>query len=284
MSPFRNVTLQLGPAGPDNGDRREVQLDLARCVGRGGTLTDRAASSGVNSLRRTNLAIMSAIEVRNVGRQRPGSVERPPRFDASGHLVGSVEAADRQGGKDMTHSRSSVACVLVAMSLILGACGGDDDDSADDGVASTGDAARPSEDDGNDDSTGAVGAGAGGTATFGDEELSIDIVRCYFEEQPRAGLGGVFTHTAQASGTNSAGVEIVIDMSRARGEDDLVSDDISYDVGDPFDQENFVGWSGGGPEGTLEFGDDSASGTNVEMMTFDVDGAEPMTLTFNFSC
>jgi len=192
----------------------------------------------------------------------------------------------------MAHSRSSIAGVLVAMLLIVGACGGDDDDSADDvsaddGGASTGDAAdntQPPEDDGNDDSTGAAGGAASGTATFGDEELSIDIVRCYFEEQPRAGLGGVFTHTAQASGTNSDGVEIVIDMSRARGEDDVVSDDISYDVGDPFDQETFVGWGGGGPEGTLEFGDNSASGTNVEMTTFDVDGAEPTPLTFNFSC
>jgi hypothetical protein len=177
----------------------------------------------------------------------------------------------------MVHSRSRVAGVLVAMLLIVGACGGDDDDGADDGDASTEDAAG-------DDSTGAIGGSASGTATFGDEELSIDIVRCYFEEQPRAGLGGVFTHTAQASGTNSEGVEIVIDMSRARGEDGVVSDDISYDVGDPFDQENFVGWGGGGPEGTLEFGDDSASGTSVEMMTFDVDGAEPTTLTFDFSC
>ncbi len=187
----------------------------------------------------------------------------------------------------MAHSRSTVTGVLVAILLIVGACGGDDDDSADDSVASTGDAAdneQASEDDANGDSPGAVGAGASGTATFGDEELSIDIVRCYFEEQPRAGLGGVFTHTAQASGTNSDGVEIVIDMSRARGDDDVVSDDISYDVGDPFDQENFVGWGGGGPEGTLDFGDNSASGTNVEMMTFDVDGAEPMALTFNFSC
>jgi hypothetical protein len=191
----------------------------------------------------------------------------------------------------MGHSRSSIAGVLVAMLLIVGACGGDDDDSADDDSAddsdaSTGDAAdntQPS-DDGNDDSTGGAGGGASGTATFGDEELSIDIVRCFFEEQPRAGLGGVFTHTAQASGTNSDGVEIVIDMSRARGEDNVVSDDISYDVGDPFDQETFVGWGGGGPEGTLEFGDNSASGTNVEMTTYDVDGAEPTPLTFNFSC
>ncbi len=133
-----------------------------------------------------------------------------------------------------------------------------------------------------EDSSGANDGGGGSVAvmTLGDEEIVIDNLRCFFEEQPRAGLGGVFTHTAQGRGTNGDGEGVVLDLSRARAEDGTVEDDIIVDIGDPAG-DDAVGLRASGPEGLIEFGNGSAAASGVEVSEF---GAEPVTLSFDLPC
>jgi len=116
--------------------------------------------------------------------------------------------------------------------------------------------------------------------TLGDEVIGLDRALCFFEEQPRAGLGGVFTHTLQANATNAAGLPLILDMSRARGEDGTVSDEVTVDIGDPR-EDDFVGLRGGGPEGVVTFGEASASGTDVSVTDFETD---PVNLSFEVTC
>lgn len=116
--------------------------------------------------------------------------------------------------------------------------------------------------------------------TLDGEEIPVESVRCFFEEQPRAGLGGVFTHTAQASGTNADGEPVTLDLSRARGEDDVVGDNVIVDIGDPFADDSFS-LTAGGPEGLLEFGEASVSADGVEVTRV---GADPVALSFDLAC
>ncbi|HUW03252.1 MAG TPA: hypothetical protein VMW08_12930 [Acidimicrobiales bacterium] len=177
--------------------------------------------------------------------------------------------------------RRGLGAVLVGLILLVGACGDDGSDGA---------SGAPNADQSDTEPSGDAGSTAepsatpsGGSASFDGEEMTIERVRCFFEEQPRAGLGGVFTHTAQADAVNPAGEAVVIDMSRAVAEDGTVTDDISFDVGDPFG-DDFVGYSGGGPEGTLDFGDDGVSAADVEMRNLDDFEASPSVLSFDLSC
>ena len=165
--------------------------------------------------------------------------------------------------------------VPLAVGLALAGCGGDSDTGAGgDGAVATGTAAA--------DATGA-NDGAGGSSgemTLGDEDIAIDGLRCFFEEQPRAGLGGVFTHSAQGRGANADGEDVVLDLTRARAEDGTVVDNISVDIGDPSSDDS-ISLGTSGPEGLVQFGDDSASASGVEVSEF---GAEPVMLSFDLAC
>ncbi len=181
------------------------------------------------------------------------------------------------------------AIALIGALLLLTGCGGDSADSSgqdsDPGTEADDDSA------GNDDSAGAddsssggqdagPSSGSAGTMILGDEEITIDQLLCYFEEQPRAGLGGVFTHTAQGSGVNSAGEPVILDMSRARGDDGVVEDDIIIDIGD-YTSDDSVSLFGGGAEGTISFGDSSVSLDAVEVSDFE---SGPLSLSFDMDC
>jgi len=124
------------------------------------------------------------------------------------------------------------------------------------------------------------GGSAAGILLLGDEEIAVGRLLCFFEEQPRAGLGGVYTHTAQAQGTNASGQPVLLDLSRARSEDGTVGDDILVDIGAPGSEEA-VGLQATGPEGLVQFGEASASAADVAMTDF---GDESATLSFDLSC
>ena len=179
--------------------------------------------------------------------------------------------------------------VPLTVGLALAGCGSDDD-----GASSAGADAEASADPAStanpvpdpttqaEDAAGANdGAGSSaGVMTLGDEEIAIGSLGCFFEEQPRAGLGGVFTHTAQGRGTNAEGEDVVLDLSRARAEDGTVEDDIIVDIGDPFGDDS-VSLMASGQEGLIQFGDESVSASGVEVTEF---GADPVTLSFDISC
>ena len=100
---------------------------------------------------------------------------------------------------------------------------------------------------------------------------------CYFEEQQRAGLGGIFTHSAQAQGTNAAGEAVLLDTTRAVAEDGTVEYDLSFGVGDPFG-DDYTEYYDTGQE--VMFGDTSVS-ANGDMDDFE---SGPVTLTFDLPC
>lgn len=182
--------------------------------------------------------------------------------------------------------------VPLALGLIVMACGGDDsgDDTATEAPASTTEAGaeQASPEPGDEqaspepgDDAAAEGAGSGTTvARLGDEEIVIERALCYFEEQERAGLGGVWTHTSQVSGTTADGEPVLIALDRARGEDGTVEDSVTVDIGDPASDE-FVGMRATGPEGMIEFGDASVSAQDVELTDFVTD---PVSLSISFDC
>ena len=119
-----------------------------------------------------------------------------------------------------------------------------------------------------------------GVVMLGEEEIAISRALCFFEEQPRAGLGGVFTHTAQFQGTDAEGQPVVLDTSQARAEDDTIDVDISVTIGDPFSEEA-VSLSASGPEGLVVFGESSVSADGVEITDFESD---PVPVTFDLPC
>lgn len=181
----------------------------------------------------------------------------------------------------MRTTRCWMTVAMAVLVLLLAGCG--DDDGDDTGAAGDVTDQQDSADGaGGDDGSAGGGGGPAGTVTLGDEEFTLDNFMCFFEEQPRAGLGGVFTHSAQGRGTNAAGEQVVVDMTRARDEDGTVSDGVTVDIGDP-SSDDFVGYSGGGPEGTIEFGDDSASAQDLPV-TEGFGAGETVSLSFDLSC
>ena len=181
--------------------------------------------------------------------------------------------------------------VPLTVGLVVAACSGDDDgadangDDADATAASVGATVAPAitpepvpdptpvpADDG--------GRSADSTMTLGGELIVIDRMLCFFEEQPRAGLGGVFTHTAQGQATDAAGEPVILDLTRSRDEDGTVADTVLVDIGDPF-SDDAVSLSANGPEGSIDFGDSSASAADLELTDFESD---PVMLSFDVSC
>ncbi len=171
----------------------------------------------------------------------------------------------------------------LAAGLALAGCSGSDDagsttafegTSAPEGIASDAVTGAPS--------TGPLDqAGTpAGSMSLGDEEVAIGSLLCYFEEQPRAGPGGVFTHTAQGRGANADGQPVVLDLSRTRDEDGTVEDQIIVDIGDPTSDDAFS-LSALGSEGLIQFGDASAAASDVEVSDF---ASGPVTLSFDLTC
>jgi hypothetical protein len=173
----------------------------------------------------------------------------------------------------------ALAAILLTAILALASCGSDDGsggDSSESGAEAGADSDSPE----GDNSSAGDDAGSppsGGTVNFGGEEISMQPLLCYFEEQPRAGLGGIFTHTAQAQGTNADGEAVLLDTSRAVTEDGTVEYDLSFGVGDPFSDDHTEYYDTGQE---VMFGDDSVSANG------DVDDFEsgPVTLTFDLPC
>jgi hypothetical protein len=176
--------------------------------------------------------------------------------------------------------------VPLAVGLIVAACGDDGDaatpdptdvpEATDVPVAAT----EAPVDLATEEPAGGAAAAATAVIVFGDEEIAIDRLLCYFEEQPRAGLGGVYTHTAQGSGTTAAGEPIIIDLSRARDEDGTVGDDILVDIGEPGSEEA-IGLRAVGAEGLIQFGESSVAAADVELTDFESD---PVMLSFDLAC
>lgn len=186
-----------------------------------------------------------------------------------------------------------VAIALVA--LLAAGCGDDgdepgdpagDSDTSDEGGddQSTGDEPDAGDDDAADDETavdepagddggGSAGSGGGGgTLVLGDETIALDSARCFLEEQDAAGGGGKILFVAQGFGTNAAGDELVVDLSRYDEESQFTGDDILVDIGDPF-SDDAVSLSASGDIGTIVIDGSTLSASGLTFDNFD-DGSQ----------
>ena len=138
------------------------------------------------------------------------------------------------------------APVFMAVAVLAAGCSGDDGGSV--GTPTTTVASQPTATPG-DDSTGRS-AGPAGTLTLGGEAITIDSSRCYLEEQEAAAGGGTIEFVGQAFGTNSAGEEVTIDVSRFSEESRFAGDDVSIVIGDPFSADALE-YRASSPSGTV---------------------------------
>lgn len=190
----------------------------------------------------------------------------------------------------MTSTNKWWLAASLTLGLIVAGCAGTDDDASSDGndadagsdpaatVAAAPEQTPSGEVDLTDD--GATAGSSTGSLVLDGEEIPIARLLCYFEEQPRAGLGGVFTHTAQGEGTNAAGEYVLVDMTRARAEDGTIEDDLGVGIGEI--GVDFVEYHAGGPEGLIDFGESSAAVSGVEVA--DISSDTSFDVTFDLSC
>jgi len=171
-------------------------------------------------------------------------------------------------------------CALSLLFLVSG-CGDDssvDTDTGDAGAAAaiesdTGEEASDTAtdaaaDDAAEQAAPAEGGRGGGQLILGDETITLDSAFCHFEPQPAAAGGGQILFVAQASGTNAAGEEVLIDVSRFDQDSQFHGDSIVVDIGDIFAGES-ISWSGDSPIDTVAIDGSSVSATNIGFSNLD---------------
>lgn len=126
-------------------------------------------------------------------------------------------------------------------------------------------------------SSASSGSGAG-TLTLGTETITFESSRCFLEEQTAAGQKILWT--AQASGTNAAGDDVVVDVSRYDASSDFAGDDLSIDIGDPRSAA-FVEWSGRYAAGVIFLSGKTVSASGIEV---DNDDLATQTASFEINC
>lgn len=193
----------------------------------------------------------------------------------------------------MRRVRSSIrvrrwAAAGAAIAVLLAACGGDDDSGAenDTGTAATaetdaGGTAAAGGDDSDADPGGGDGDGNGGTLVLGDETIAFDSARCFLDEQDAAAGGGKILFVVQAFGTNAAGDELTIDVSRYDEDSQFVGDDIIVDIGDPF-SDDAVSLKANADLGTVAVDGSTVSAGDLTFVNSD-DAAEQMG-SFEINC
>ena len=170
---------------------------------------------------------------------------------------------------------------MIALVLLLSAgCG--DDGTGDDGATSPTTSPAPAPEDGTarGENGPAAGGGSAGTLTLGDETIAFDSARCFLEEQEAAAGGGTIEFVGQAFGTNAAGENVSIDVSRFSGESMFAGDDVSVVIGDPrAGGARSLGSSS--PTGTVSLDGSVLSASSI---TFRDDQAAEVTASFVINC
>ncbi|MCZ7527741.1 MAG: hypothetical protein M5U14_15990 [Acidimicrobiia bacterium] len=188
----------------------------------------------------------------------------------------------------MSSAMRTVAAGALAL-VLVGACGGDDDEGAStpqdaveatDGGEADDDATENDSADDGSDAAQPPGSG-GGTLDLGGEAISLTGSRCYLEEQDAAAGGGKILFVVQGTGTDAAGDEVLIDVSRYDDESQFAGDAIDITVGDPMSGEA-AGYSTIAPTGTVTLDGSTASADAVTLVD-DADGSE-VAVSFEISC
>lgn len=183
---------------------------------------------------------------------------------------------------------SAAAAVMLVVGFTAG-CGSDESDPTEvDGASATDsddsdDSADGSDDSGDDsegEDDGSSGA-AGGTLTLGDESITLSSARCYLEEQDAAAGGGKILFVGQGTGTNAAGEDVMIDVSRYDEDSDFAGDSLSVAVGDVMSGEA-KSYSTIADTGTVALEGSTMSAAGVPLMSDD-DGST-LEVSFEIAC
>lgn len=176
-------------------------------------------------------------------------------------------------------ARRTMALVVATAAVLfaLAGCSSDGSDGADDG-GSSGTTAATDDTSGGGEST--PSGSASGTLTLDGEEIELSGGLCYLEEQPAAAGGGSIEATAQASGTDADGDEVMIDFTRFSADNQFAGDDVSLTIGDPFSPD------ARSLSGTSDAGTVSIDGSTVSASDFEVseDLADTVFISFTIEC
>jgi hypothetical protein len=172
--------------------------------------------------------------------------------------------------------------VIAALTLALIATGcGDDDDAAAPADTAAPAAADDDNGSGGEDPPASPSGGNGGELVLGDETITFDSARCFLEEQEAAAGGGKILFVAQAFGTNAAGDQVAIDVSRYDEDSQFTGDDIIVDIGDPF-SDDAVSLTANGDIGTVTVDGPNLSASGLTFNNFD-DNSQ-LSGSFQISC
>ena len=188
----------------------------------------------------------------------------------------------------MRTTRAILAITIVALMALAGiACGSSGSDSSSDSDDTSATTADATTDEGSDDATSdgsddssdddpATGPLLAGSLTVDGEDIELNPGRCLLEEQPSAGGGGVLEATAQGTGTNRAGDQVVVDFTRYSADSQFAGDDVSVTIGDPFDGATELG-------GTADSGTVAIDGFEVSATDFEVSDESGTTQAISFT-
>jgi hypothetical protein len=131
-------------------------------------------------------------------------------------------------------SRRSLLATVLVLALIAAGCGGDDDSTGDTSASTTRAATTAAPGDTTPTTTAAAPSSGGGNGqlVLGDETIAFDSTRCFLEAQDAAGGGGKILFVAQGFGTNAAGDDVTVDISRYDEDSQFTGDDVLIDFAD----------------------------------------------------
>lgn len=119
-------------------------------------------------------------------------------------------------------------------------------------------------------------SGGAGTLTLGDETIALGSARCYLQSQTAAGQEILWN--GQASGTNAAGEDVRIDVSRYDESSQFAGDDVSIDIGE---LGNTASWTGRYDIGTVDLSGKTISASGIEMKNEQFESAQ---VSFEINC
>lgn len=183
--------------------------------------------------------------------------------------------------------------LAAALALVAAACGGSDEDASESNTSpaqgaeevtttsgESSDDVDPAAENGAQPEAPSGGAGSG-TIDVGGEVIEIDRVMCHLESQPAAAGGGNILFVVQGHGTDAAGEDVMIDISRYDEGSSFAGDHVDVVIGDIFSEDvrNVVAVV---DEGTVTLDGSRAYASDV--MATDYESFEDLSVSFDLSC
>ncbi|MDO5741115.1 MAG: hypothetical protein Q4P07_13310 [Ornithinimicrobium sp.] len=125
-------------------------------------------------------------------------------------------------------------------------------------------------------------SGGSGTLTMDSEVIEFATVLCYLQEQDSAGGGGKILYTAQATGVNAEGEDLMIDVSRYDEDSMFAGDSIEVVIGDYINDDSVSYSLMGGEEKNVSVKGSTVSASGLELTSDDM--SDTVTASFEMNC